>query len=313
MKIYCLRSRKGTYWRSLKQSARMELAYWDRMVSEWLDRHPDVPREISDEDAEALEDWAEDARENLEEDEYFEAGLPPVGDWWIAPEVARNAKYVMLYTMIMNELMAKGFSAYNAHMHAMLMARWAFYHYAKVYGAAGWGAMEWETFLSGAALVIAAIGAVALLIYVIIAPEKVGTIVEKYSECRYVMRYQERLYWATVIGKTPEGVPYYKRDGRVAGDVAIEERAEDWREGGNDKWTMEGYTVETWYDFPWWYTVEWEDVELNFIGMSHESATDIYRLSPEDEDRWTDRLEPGTILPEEGWDKIEPPKTVDMD
>jgi len=146
------------------------------------------------------------------------------------------------------------------------------------------------------ALEIITVGAIAAVTLVVVIyvfnPTRIYRIVRSYKSGRYVMRMQEILWWADVVGETPTGRSIYTICSPVGGFAEESQRylARDGKTGP-DTIYFHGTWRESWFDFPHWYQKQYESLEVDFVGLCWGLGGGLYVLRMAHEDEFSEGIE----------------------
>ncbi|MBA7518886.1 hypothetical protein ES705_10960 [subsurface metagenome] len=159
------------------------------------------------------------------------------------------------------------------------------------------------------ALTMLAVGAAMLMLFMgimwIINPKMKGTRTITWGRGRWLMRYQEKLWWADLVGCSMKGKDMFTRCEPIPGVVVKNTYGP---RGGVPVWVVPGDLMQfygTWiesgWDFPNYETISWTQLKASYVGLLKNVGAPYYTLIEGYDPTWVGESEPGWTKPTEKW------------
>jgi len=166
-------------------------------------------------------------------------------------------------------------------------------------------------------LTMIAVGAMLLLLFLgimwIVNPKFKGTRTISWPRGRWLMRYEEKLWWADLVGTSMKGIEMFTRCQSIPGSVINDIRGPRGRVPiqfvPGDTMLFYGTWFETGWKLIYYQTISWTHIKASYVGLLEKVGSQFYRLLSGHDETWLGDVQPGYRKPPELW-CAEPQRTV---
>lgn len=158
-------------------------------------------------------------------------------------------------------------------------------------------------------LTMITVGAALLMLFLgimwIINPKMKGTRTITWGRGRWLMRYQEKLWWADLVGCSRGGIDMFTLCEEIPGILVKHTKGP---RGRVPIWVVPGDLMQfygTWIEKGWrgpvYETISWSQLKASYVGLLENIGVPYYRLIEGYDPTWVGEKEPGWIKPVEKW------------
>lgn len=259
-----------------------------------------------------------------EQQEFITVGNTPFLIWWLEdPERAKF--YYDILTQLTPILGAQEAYKQTLYMCLKMMSHYFNQNLIVVTGthitlteAVRGAIVQMGRYIAGSAVLAKiAVGAGVLLVFLgiiwIINPKIKGTRTITWQRGRYLMRYEENLWWADLIACSMKGTDLYTRCEGIGGQLVQNIKGP---RGTVPVWVTAGDSMMfngTWIEKGWrrlvYQTISWTKLNASYIGLLQNIGEPYYRLITGYDPTWVGEVELGWRKPLEDW-CVEPQREV---